>query len=60
MFVSIAMTDVTEWFLFENRIQVPIIWYGDHKIYPYIIYEFREVETFDRVRVGNQIYVQQN
>jgi hypothetical protein len=58
--VRIDMTFVTELFLYKTRIQVPLILYGDRKIYPYIIYEFREVETFDMVRVGNRIYVQRN
>jgi len=48
MFVVIGMTYVTELFLYKTRIQVPIILYGDHKIYPYTIYEFREVETLTR------------
>lgn len=59
MFVNISMMYVTELFLYKTRIQVPVIWYGDHKIYPYILYEFREVATFYMVMVGNRIYVQQ-
>jgi hypothetical protein len=55
MFDSISMKYVTELFLYKTRTQVLIIWYGHHKIYPYIMYEIREVETLEMVRVGNWI-----